>query len=219
VAASVCGWAIAVTPWTVRNYVHFGEPTYIRGGLGMQLWLGVCPEASDQRGRIFHAQFPLVQPEQQRRIVEMGEKAYLDDCMRRSLHAISADPVRFVRLVGLRTVDYWAGTLLSHRAPGKGGWLGRPFRAAGAVFLMLEAAVLAGGLLFLRKISTESRWLLAVVISVSVVYCITHVEIRYRTPFEPVVAIVIGALIGEAWRSVRGPHIRRISSRAVRDAV
>ncbi len=76
-AVVLCGWAIAITPWTIRNYTHFDKPVYIRGGFGMQLWLGVCPEASDRRSRVFQAEFPLMSPEQQHRIIEMGEDAYI----------------------------------------------------------------------------------------------------------------------------------------------
>lgn len=202
VAATVCGWAIAIAPWTIRNYAHFGELIYVRCGLGMQLWLGVCPEASDGRSRVFHAQFPLMGPEQQHRIVEMGEGAYLNDRMRRSFQAIAADPPRFARLVAIRTVDYWAGTLFSHRDPGKGGWATSRLRAVGALFVMFEAVVIAGGLVFFRRIAVEPRWLLAVVISFSLVYCVTHVEVRYRTPCEPVVAVLAGMLISGVWRSL-----------------
>jgi 4-amino-4-deoxy-L-arabinose transferase-like glycosyltransferase len=202
VCAVMCGWLLAVTPWTVRNYAHFNKLTYIRCGLGMQLWLGVCPEASAQRGQIFHSQFPLMGAEPQRRLLKVGEGAYLDDCMRRSIEAIRVEPWRFARLIALRTLDYWGGTVFSHRSPEKGGWPSSPLRAMGAVFLMSEGIMVVAGLVFIRRLSPDLRWLLAVAVSFSLVYCITHVEVRYRTPCEPIIAIITGLLIGQIWRSL-----------------
>jgi hypothetical protein len=176
----------------------------------MQLWLGVCPESSADRSRIFDAQFPLMGIEQQNRFVEMGEQAYLDDCMQRAVEVISTEPWRFARLTGIRALDYWAGTVFSHQPPGGSGWPASPLRAAGAVFLFFEAVVAAGGLIFLKKTPVAARWLLGIVVAFSLVYCLTHVEIRYRTPCEPVLALVVGILLSSLWQGLRRNFNREV---------
>ena len=114
VLASLCGWLVLITPWTVRNYIQFGELTYIRGGLMLQLWLGVCPEADSDGAAVFRRQFPYGNPDVQARVASIGEQAFIKECGERAKVAIRADPWRLARLVAIRAVDYWAGTVFTH---------------------------------------------------------------------------------------------------------
>ena len=202
VAVVTLGWALALTPWTVRNYAHFHKLVYVRGGLGMQLWLGVCPEASERRDAIFEAQFPLMGDKPQRLIAEMGENAYIKRCMRQSLTAIREDPGRYLYLSGVRALDYWLGTLYSHRPPGRGGWPGGVFRSAGAVFLTIETLLLLYAVLTFHRLRPELRHLTGVVIIYSLTYCLTHTEVRYRAPCEPVLAVIVSIAGTSVWRAL-----------------
>ena len=194
VAAAVCGWLIALTPWTVRNYVHFGELLYVRGGFPVELWMGVSPEADTNPSAMFRANFPLQNAVAQRRVREIGEAAFLTECGRLARAAIAADPWRWARLIARRTVDYWSGTVRTHAEPG-GGWWPRS-RGRAAVMLFLAAEFITGllsGLVF-RRWSRDPAWLAAIVVSFSIVYCLTHIQIRYRAPSEPILAIVLALL-------------------------
>ncbi|MEE9294703.1 MAG: glycosyltransferase family 39 protein [Phycisphaerae bacterium] len=199
VGLTVVGWLVVITPWTIRNFVHFDRFMYIRSGLKMELWLGVCPEADQDPGAIFNERYPLKNAEAQRRVVSMGEEAFLDESGRQAIEAIRADPWRFVRLTATRLLDYWTGTVFTHVHPGEGGWPKATWRAALAVVLSAEIA----GLVFLllvplvkagRSVTPEVYWLLAIVASFSLVYCLTHVQVRYRAPCEPLIAIVLALL-------------------------
>ena len=201
--SAVLGWLVVIAPWTVRNYVHFGELSYIRGGFALEIWLGVCPEADDPRASVYSVNFPLKNPDVLERVSAIGERAYIAECRRKGLAAIADDPGRFVRLTAVRFVDYWLGSTLSHRRPGQGGWPESKPRAAVALFLTAEAALLLIGVGVGRGTKLDYRWLLAIVIGFSFVYCLTHVEVRYRAPSEPVVAILVGATIAGLARSRR----------------
>jgi hypothetical protein len=208
------GWMIAITPWTVRNYDHFGRFMYVRSGLGMQLWLGVCPEADHERSQIFNRQFPLIGLESQERIVEMGEQPFLDDCRQRSVQSIKADPWRYVRLSGVRAVDYWLGTVFSHRDAGQGGWPTSRGRAIGTAFLTFEMMFLVIGVSMLPRMSSDYRWLFAILLTFSLTYCFTHVEVRYRTPCEPAVAVFVGTIMSIVWQFISRQRCRDVIQRS-----
>jgi len=201
ITASVAGWLIAIAPWTVRNYVRLGQLSYIRGGFGLELWLGVCPEADGQSSDVYPCRFPLLSEAEQERIAELGEQGYLRRCARQAVDSIAAHPVRYLGLVGLRAVDYWAGTLFTNAPPGQGGWPRRPARALVAAFMTAEVVLVLLALSVAaarRTVGPDARWLIALLLCFSATYCITHVMVRFRTPSEPALAVLAAVLIARA---------------------
>jgi hypothetical protein len=175
--------------------LHFGELIYVRGGVMGELWMGVCPEADADPGNVFNRWHPFRSPGEQGKIAQMGEHAYLKMCGQKAREAIVADPGRWLRLIGLRALDYWTGTVFTHVPRDTSGWPASPRRAAVAVFVLAEVIVLALGMLIVRQVRSDAWWLLAIIVSFSIVYCLTHVEIRYRAPSEPLMAILLGILV------------------------
>jgi hypothetical protein len=168
---------------------------YIRSGLMHEVWLGVCPEADTDPPAVYTHRFPLVSAEAQQWIATVGESPYLRECADRAKAAIEDNPWRFVRLTAIRAVDYWAGTIFSHTAPGAEGWPTTSGRAAVALFLLLETLCAVLCVLMLSRATRDILWLAAIVISFSLVYCLTHVEVRFRAPCEPVMAILTGTML------------------------
>jgi len=206
---TVCGWLIVIAPWIVRNYIQLGELTYVRNGFQNELWLGVCPEAEEHPGAVFASRYPLMNKDAQARISSIGEQAYIEECGRQARAAIAADPLRYVKLVTIRAMDYFAGTTFSHASPGGGGWPKRPLRAIVMLFLSFEILVIVACALTHRKMRSDVVWLLAIIVVFSLVYCLTHVQIRFRSPTEPIIAIVLAVTITEccgAWIKRRALH-------------
>jgi len=195
VVLTICGWLIAITPWTIRNYIHFGELMYIRSGLMLEVWLGVCPEADTDPPAVYTRQFPLVSAEAQRRIASIGERAFIEECGERARAAIADNPWRFARLIAIRAVDYWAGTVFSHAPPNGSGWPTSSRRAAVALFLLLETLSVVISVLILTRTNRDLMWLFAIAVSFSFVYCVTHMEVRFRAPPEPIMAILAGVFL------------------------
>lgn len=192
VTLAVVGWAAAITPWTIRNYRQFGESVYVRGGLGTELWLGSCPEAEIFPSRIYAAHYPLNSQESQLRINRIGEQAFIADYYQKAKEAIGSDPLRFLRLTTQRVSDFWLGTVRTHAKPPEMQWWPRdPQRLAAAIFLSLEILLVVGGLV-LPQNRPARMWLLAMVVAFSLIYTVTHVELRYRAPIEPMIAAIIG---------------------------
>lgn len=204
VAVTVAGWLVAITPWTIRNYVQFDELMYVRGGFPIELWLGVCPEADTHGAAVYLAQFPLNNDDVQQHVASIGERAFIRECDERARAAITADPGRVVRLILVRIVDYWTGSAFSHAAPGSGGAPASGFRAAVMYFLIVETAIVVIAILIHRGSGHDLPWLLAIVICFSVVYCLTHVQVRFRAPTEPVMAILVGVLAMQAFAGRTG---------------
>ncbi len=207
VGLSILGWLIAITPWTIRNYVHFGELMYIRAGLLHELWIGSCPEADEDPSAVFPNQFPLQSAEAQDRIAAIGEQAYIKETGRKAIDAIAQDPWRFARLIAIRAVDYWAGTIFSHVRPGRSGWPSGVLRSAVAAFLLGEVLVIVLYLGIRRKLDRDLWWLLAIVLSFSIVYCITQTQVRFRAPTEPLMAIIVASIVLDIIGSRRPPGI------------
>jgi len=205
-AAATIGWAVAIAPWTIRNYAHFKEWTYIRNGLLHEVWMGVCPEADAPGASNFQANFPLNNRVSRERVGRIGESAYLDECGRKAIQAISEGPARYARLVVLRLVDYWFGTVFTHPENPRGWRPASTGRAIVMVFLLAETAAGIAGLLMRRSALRDVYWLGAILFIFSMVYAFTHVQVRFRAPIEPLVALFIAA-VWFARRSAAGSTI------------
>ena len=190
--AATIGWAMAIAPWAIRNYVHFGEWMYVRTGLMHELWLGVSPEADQYPRAMFDKQFVLRNPDLQQRYSAMGERAFVNECGRLAKEAIASDPLRYLRLMGLRAVDFWAGTVRTHADPLTLQWWPRsPLRLSIALFALVESVVVLAGMARGRDRGTRA-WLLAIALVFSATYIATHIQVRYRAPIEPVLAVALG---------------------------
>jgi 4-amino-4-deoxy-L-arabinose transferase-like glycosyltransferase len=195
ILAAVLGWMAAIAPWTIRNYVQFDELIYVRSGFMLQLWLGVCPEADANGAAMFQRQYPLSSIEVQRKVAGMGEEAFIAECGRKAKEAIAADPARFAKLVLMRVVDYWTGASLTHAEPDGSVIPRSPGRLAVTIFLTTEVLVLLIALFMRTRRSDGLMWILTILVLFSIVYCATHVQVRYRTPSEPLVAVLLGMLL------------------------
>ncbi len=194
VVLTTMGWLVAVTPWTMRNYHHFGELCYIRGSLGLVLWLGACPEAHSNPAEVYAAWYPMQNEVQQRILLETGEQAYIKEWKKMACTAIRNDFGGWLKLCGWRTIDYWTGTIFTHADPGDGGWPTDSLRAAGTVLMSLETLAMVIGLLYVRYVGADLWWLVATILVFSIVYTLTHVQLRYRAPTEPLIAIVLAVV-------------------------
>lgn len=194
VALTVLGWAVILTPWTVRNYVHFDNLIYVRGGLGMELWLGSCPEADAQGAPVFQAQFPLNNLAIQEHVVRVGEEAFIQECGEKARSAISADQWRFARLCTIRLADFLLGTSFSHAAPATNSSARFTIRDGITAFLLIETVLVAFLLIFSKLSSRDTALLAGMVLSFSLIYCLTHAQVRFRAPIEPILAILVGFL-------------------------
>ncbi|MCG8405405.1 MAG: hypothetical protein MI923_09425 [Phycisphaerales bacterium] len=210
VAASVVGFGIIVSPWIIRNYTTFDRFIYIRNGLGLQLWLGVCPEASDGGDSVWRHHYPM----QNETLASSGEftpgafeMEYLDKCLNNAVTSIKSDPARWTRLSLRRASDYWLGTTMTHSG---GAIPSRRSRRLVMLFIMGEVLLMIMLALFLRRVPRHAGWLILICVLFSMVYCLTITKLRFRAPMEPFVAIIVALYLRQLWRS--GPDVAGASS-------
>lgn len=203
IGGSLLGWMVALTPWTIRNYVQFDRLQYVRTGLMLEVWLGVTPEADKAGGSVYRNHFPLNNPDVARHVTEVGEQEYLKECGQWARKAIAENPLRFAKLVLMRTADYWFGTALTHASPQHKVMPATRQRQLimlvfSAEVLLIILAVLLGSLS-----SPAGKWLLLMIVVFSLVYSITHVQVRFRVPIEPMMAVLVGLALAAPLRTAK----------------
>jgi hypothetical protein len=174
---------LVTLPWMIRNYFALGGFVPLRSNFGLELYLGnhdyatgreptpwLDPENLQYDRHPFRDQFEF------QHLVQVGERTYMQEKMRTALDWISTHPGQFLTLTLRRFLIYFAPPV-SFWKPSD------PLRHFKAIFLSLiafAALVELGRLLYLKH-STGLLFASAIFGS-SLIYFITHVEIRYRYP-------------------------------------
>jgi 4-amino-4-deoxy-L-arabinose transferase-like glycosyltransferase len=204
IGASVLGWMIAIAPWTIRNYVQLGTVQYVRSGFMLEVWLGVTPEADHAGGDVYRNHFPLLNQEVARHVSDVGERKYLEECGDLARRAIAENPLRFAKLVLMRTVDHWFGTALTHAGPQQRVIPATRQRQLIMLVFSLEILLIFFAVMSRRLNRPETWWLIFVVVVFSLVYSITHVQVRFRVPIEPLIAVLVGiSFAGQSQSTLR----------------
>jgi hypothetical protein len=106
--------ALACVPWTWRNYRAFGGLFFIRSNFGLELrmgnhegagaTLGLSPRGGTER-------HPRTDPEEARKVQQLGELEYVRQAGREARAWIHSHPAAFLRLAGLRFAQFWLGPI------------------------------------------------------------------------------------------------------------
>ena len=93
-------------------------------------------------------------------------------------------------------IDFGCGTTQSHS---RNDAIDNPrsgLRLAIYAFLWLEMLALTVGYIIRPGLRQNLNWLLGACALFCVVYVLTHVQLRYRAPIEPVIAVFVGSILG-----------------------
>jgi Dolichyl-phosphate-mannose-protein mannosyltransferase len=219
-AVLVAGLAIlCCLPWTVRNYVAFHRLIPVRSNLPFELWLG-NNDIFDEHAR--GGRRSITRTEEARRYAQLGETGYMAEKWELATSFMRAHPKLEMDLVGRKLVDFWMGT----EAPVKNfretdSWLIRGILLSSfltAVGALFGIVALWGG----RKRITQRRRVrdadaeitpdqtkemtsppvfpLAVFpVVFPCLYYLTHADLRYRHPIDPIVLLLTAAAAAGAW--------------------
>lgn len=168
-----------------------------------ELWLGVCPEAELDGSKIYKNQFPYNQDHIQQQIATSGEQTYIQERGERALEVIANKPLRYMKLVAARIIDYWLGTIYTHLPKGSGGWPKTVGRAMMTLYISSELVILIVCTIYLKKIHPDIKWLVGMIMLYSTVYCLTHMHMRFRAPAEPIMAVILGIIISDVWQQFK----------------
>jgi hypothetical protein len=182
VAALLVGAALACTPWSIRNVVALDGPIFVRSNLGLELRLGNHDGAAADMETMDRLEgvallHPGSNPEEARRVGELGELEYMRGARREALQWIARHPAAFLRLAGQRVALFWFGRL-------DGSPLG-----FGAALLTLVAGL--GAWRALPRLGPPERAaLLLPLLAFPLVYYIVPYMIRYTVPVRWIVLLL-----------------------------
>jgi Dolichyl-phosphate-mannose-protein mannosyltransferase len=210
VAAGVA--VLCCVPWTVRNYVAFHRLIPVRSNLPFELWLG-NNDIFDEHAR--GGRHSITRTEEARRYVQLGETGYMAEKWELATSFMRTHPELEMQLAGRKFVDFWMGT----EAPVKNfretdSWLIRGVLLSSlltAIGALLGVVALWAGKKKITQRRRERRagaeteenvdgaretastpvFPLAVFpVVFPCLYYLTHADLRYRHPIDPVVLLL-----------------------------
>lgn len=172
--------------WMVRNYIVFHQFVFIRSGLGLELSVGV---RGDEFASSLLASLPNRNPNEFEKYRQMGELTYVQSRFDEALQWIKENPIEYSERIVERIVGYWTGYRVSqiYLFYGK-------FEMIKRIFFSLPALGVILSLFVLKK--KDILLIHSILLLYPVVYYVTHVELRYRLPLEPLLCcLLIGAIV------------------------
>lgn len=194
--------AIAIAPWTARNYQVFGKPVLISTNFGPNFWMGNNPET---RG------FYMPLPDRARGLSETDRAAMLQS---EAMDYIRAEPlafltrtaIKFLRLHERETVAVHMNMPGIERSFGSGTVLWLKVLTTGYWSLIL-ALSLVGLVLLARRIGLFGMLLHPATLYwlyVSAIHAIIVIGDRYHFPAIPIIAVLaalsLSALVSRLWQ-------------------
>lgn len=182
---------LCCVPWTARNYIVFHRLVPLRSNLPLELYIG-NNENYATRQPVWP---PKITKERELlRYLRIGEMPFMDEEKRKALEFIRAHPGIEGRLTAERFVAFWTGL----RQP----W--ESFRSTDSrlvrVLLVCNTATGIGCLLgiaaLLWKRSPYAFPLAVYPLVYPWLYYVTHANLRYRHPIDPVVLLLVAIAVG-----------------------
>lgn len=186
--------ALCCIPWTIRNYIEFHQLIPMRSNLPFELWLG-NNDIFDEHA--VGGRRAITRTEEARRYAQLGEPAYMHEKWQLARNFIDTHPALEAQLTADRFLDFWLGT----HAPIKNvretdSWLIRLILAASLLTGIAAAAAVV--LSFWRNRSGAlAAGMFPVVFPC--LYYVTHADLRYRHPIDPVVMLLSAAALAALW--------------------
>jgi hypothetical protein len=206
-------------PWTARNYVGFHRFVPVRSNLPFELWLG-NNDIFDEHAR--NGRKSITRIEEARRYAQLGETAYMAEKWEAATSFMRAHPGLELRLAGRKFVAFWMGTespLKNFQETDswviRGIFLSSFLTAIGALFGVVVLCTKQQEMTQRRRGGAESGEnsdggeetarvpifpLAAFPVVFPCLYYVTHADLRYRHPIDPVVLLLT---VAGVWVLVR----------------
>ncbi len=206
-------------PWTIRNYVAFHQFIPVRSNLPFELWLG-NNDIFDEHAR--GGRRSITRTEEARRYAQLGETGYMAEKWVLATSFIKTHPRLELQLAGRKFVDFWMGT----EAPVKNfretdSWLIRGvlltsfLTAVGALFGTVALWIGKKRIAQRHRVHRDSAEteqsedgteemtrppafpLSVFPLVFPCLYYLTHADLRYRHPIDPVVLLLAAIFLAE----------------------
>jgi len=186
---------LCCVPWTMRNYMVFHRLIPLRSNLPLELYIGnnenYAPNATWP---------PKISKERELvRYFHMGEMAFMDEEKRKALAFIRAYPGIEVKLIAARFVAFWTGLMNPWQA-----FMSPESTPLVRMLLICSTVSALGALLgIVALLWTRSPYQFPLAAYPAVypwLYYITHSNLRYRHPIDPVVLLLVAIAIGSLFK-------------------
>ncbi len=182
-----------IVPWASRNYRVLHSPVPLRSNLGLELMVGnnACAQVSmAQSFPCFWRFHPNTNPEEARKVIQLGEVNYNRLKLRQAEDWIRSNPRSFLRLTSERVLFFWF--------PTETGKLADVWRERWAWVVYPATLLSVPGLLILWRVSRPGALLLlTLLVLYPPIYYLVLSEYRYRFPIMWVTSVLAAAAI---WR-------------------
>jgi hypothetical protein len=196
--------AVILSPWVVRNQRVLGGFVPLRSNFGLELSLGNNPKADGMTfpattsgpEDLAHNGHPFADLDEQARLAAVGELPYMKAKMTAALDWIQHNPTRAAALVVARFRHFWF--------PSTALWAeGSTMRGLKSVIMSVIGIAALLGLIRLLVVRQDQSWLIAAaMLGPSLIYMITHVDVRYRYPISGLSTLVAVSLADALWQSL-----------------
>ena len=214
---------LCCVPWTIRNYEAFHRFVPLRSNLPFELWLGnndiFDPDARGGR-------MSITRTEEVRTYTRMGETAYMQEKWRLATSFIESHPNLEMQLTGKKFVEFWLGTespVKSFRTTDsnliRGIFLADFLTGIGALLGIFALWGRRKKITQRRRVHRDSAeaekngagktarspvFPLAVFpVVFPCLYYVTHADLRYRHPIDPIVLLLTTVAVAGVYSKVK----------------
>jgi hypothetical protein len=171
--------AAVATPWTLRNYRVFHRLIPLRDNFWMELYFGNTGDLSEIMPDWVH---PSTSQHELDEFQQLGEIGYNQQKKKIVLEWIRQHPGQFAVLCLRRVSNWWTGYWSFDREY----LINEPYTYPNMIFVIGTTLLMLAGLWFaFARCPGAAVPYVLVLISFPIVYYITHDEIQYRHPVEP----------------------------------
>lgn len=191
-SASALIFLLCVSLWVARNAMVFHRFIPMRANFGAEFYMGNGPGA---RGFLMEYDHPFQAPEQLRLYRQMGEVTYAHMRGKLAWDFVASHPDLFFRNSIKRVFFFWIG--VPH--PSEASWYVEPARILNFAFASI-AGLLGLALALKRRVPAATLFAWAFFL-VPLMYYFVTVHARFRSPLEPLIAILTVYLFQSAEKS------------------
>jgi len=185
---------LCCVPWTIRNYVEFHKLVPLRSNFPLELYIG---NNNNYATRQFVWPPKITKEREILRYFRLGETAFMEEEERKALEFIRSHPGIALELIGEKFVAFWAGIAEPLQA-----WKTPDSTLIRALLLcntLAATGALLGIAVLLRRRSPYVFPIAAYPLIFPWVYYVTHPNLRYRHPIDPVVLLLVAVATAAAW--------------------
>ncbi|HEX4536396.1 MAG TPA: glycosyltransferase family 39 protein [Candidatus Acidoferrum sp.] len=188
---------LCCVPWTIRNYSAFHRFIPLRSNFPFELWLG-NNDIFDEHA--LNGRKVITRTEETRRYAQLGETAYMQEKWQLAVSFMASRPGLELRLTRRKFAAFWTGV----ESPFKTFRETDSNLVRGILLCSLLTAVGAfvGVLVLWRRRSAAVFPLAIFPLIFPCLYYVTHADLRYRHPIDPVLCLLTAIAATSVWELV-----------------